>query len=359
MNCISSPATGSFRAHDLTLEEWENWLTEQGEPTYRAKQIFKWLHGRQAGSYRIMTDISEELRSRLETAWPVQPLELIEHRTDPQDGTAKAVWKLSDGELIETVKMIVNKREQEESGEKGATICLSSQAGCGMACRFCATGQMGYRRNLTAGEIVQQAYRFWEGEVPVKRLVFMGMGEPLRNYDQVLKAVELFKCEDGVNLSPRRITISTVGMVPEIYRLAKDRPGVRLAVSLHGTTDTKRQALVPVAHGYTLERLMDAVRAYQAADGQRVSFEYTLLSGHNDSGNDALRLAELLQGIIAHVNIIPYNPVDRTPFEPPTKEAVRTFWHRLKEAGLEATIRWSCGPNIKAACGQLRAELAA
>ncbi len=351
------------RAYDLTLPQWETHLEELGEPAFRAKQIYHWLHQRHAGAYRIMTDTPESLREQLESKIPIKPLELVEQRTDPSDRTVKALWRLEDGELIETVRMVMTKREDGDKGgdenkESGArsTICLSSQTGCALACRFCATGQLGERRNLTPGEIVQQAYRLWESEPPVKRLVFMGMGEPLRNYDNVLAAIELFRNEDGLNLSPRRITISTVGLVPEIYRLASDKPGVRLAVSLHGTTDAKRQALAPVARGYTLERVMDAVRAYQAADGQRVSFEYTLLPGHNDSGHDAERLVELISGLVSHVNIIPYNPVDRTPFKQPKREDVFTFFKRLQDAGVSVSIRWSRGPKIKAACGQLRAD---
>ncbi len=351
--------TGLTRALDLTVPEWEQIFETFGEPSYRAKQVFLWLHHRHAAAYRVMSDFSEELRQKLEEQVPLQPLELVEQRTDPDDGASKSAWRLEDGELIETVKMPSEGKEGEEPGSRGATICLSTQVGCGLACRFCATGKMGERRNLSPGEIVQQVYRLWEGDVPVKRLVLMGMGEPLRNYDNVLRAIELLKSEDGLNLSPRRITLSTVGLVPEIYRLAQDRPGIRLAVSLHGTTDVKRRALVPVTRGYTLDRLMDAVRVYQKADGQRVSFEYVLLHGHNDSSRDVERLVELLRGIPAHVNLIPFNPVEGSPFEPPPREAVRSFLGRMRDAGIEATVRRSRGPRINAACGQLRAELSA
>ena len=346
-------------AHDLTVEEWEQHMVEQGEPVYRGKQIFRWLHHRLVGSYKIMTDLSDELRASLTERVPIIPIELIEQRTDPVDGTVKALWKLEDGEKIEAVKMTVPRKDGEDSSgsDKGATLCLSSQAGCALACRFCATGQIGERRNMTAGEIVQQVYRHWEGDPPVKRIVFMGMGEPLRNYDNVLRAITLLRDESGLNLSPRRITISTAGLVPEIYRLAQDRPGVRLAVSLFATTDTKRRALAPVTRGYTLARLLDAVRTYQKTDGQRVSFEYVLLPGQNDSSNDAQRLAELIEGIVAHINIIPYNPVDRTPFQAPSAETVHSFLKRVREAGADASVRWSRGSSIKAACGQLRAEL--
>ena len=326
-----------------------------------------------------MTNLSKAVRTLLEENFSIGDLPVIDSLEDPSDGTHKLLLQLPDGEGIESVIMpqfskvetnvatgAVKNFKKEEIKEY--TICVSTQAGCMYACRFCASGQMGFKRNLTAGEIIAQLMVFLRTGYPVNRMVLMGMGEPLQNWDAVKKAIEILSNENGLGFSKRRFTISTVGMVPEIYRMAEEDWNVKLAVSLHATTDEKRAELIPMAQAYQLDQLMDALRFYQRRESRRVSFEYLMLDGFNDTPADAQRLKNLTTGLKkVHVNLIPYNPipsphkpkeltspVHSKPLKPSSPDKIQQFKAALLKFGLDATIRFSRGRQIEGACGQLR-----
>ena len=359
----------------LTLPGLEEQVRAWGLPAYRARQIFAWVHGRCVTSTGPMTDISRELREELAGRVDLTPLAVDAERA-AADGTRKLRLRLSDGALVETV-LIPDGDVQSGGvggGSKKITQCLSSQVGCGLGCRFCATATMGLRRNLSAGEIVDQVYvlgrsapaRGGASPLPTARalsepqrvsnLVFMGMGEPLGNLDSVLAAVEILCTDVGQNFSPRRITVSTAGVVPGIAELGRRNRHVGLAVSLNATTDEVRERLMPINKRWPLPALMEALRRYPLPRRRRITFEYVLIAGLNDTPADARRLVRLLDGIRSKVNLIPYNPVAR-PFtgrlERPTPDAVDAFAERLREKDLSTFVRQSRGDDIAAACGQL------
>ena len=319
------------------------------QPSYRARQLWRQIYQRGVTDPLRMSDLPAALRRRLAEASfaPAEPLEL---QTSADGSTSKALLQLSDGELIETVLIRSAPRD---------TVCLSSQAGCAMGCVFCATGLQGLRRQLTAGEIMRQAIlaRSWSREEgrELTHVVFMGMGEPLANYAQVSESVSRLTDPDGFALSPRRITISTVGIPQNIRRLAQDHPRVNLAVSLHAPDPKLRRELVPVP-GASLEEILDAVREHNRETGGRVTFEYVLLRGVNDSRAHARRLARRIRGLRAHVNLIPLNPSPGTVGERPSRRSTLSFQEALQDCGVPTTIRVEQGRDIAAACGQLRGD---
>lgn len=351
---------------NLSLPNLTKWLERKGHPSYRAGQIFQWLYQRGAVSYDAMLNVPKAIRQELADTFDFQPLPLLARSGDPGDGTLKLLLGLPDGDGIETALMPryndkiktdpktghVSKRDQQTV--KGYTACLTTQVGCMFACRFCASGQRGLKRNLTTGEIIAQVLALQREGKEVSRIVFMGTGEPLQNWDAVRDAISILNAEEGFGLSSRRMTLSTVGLVPEIYRLAKEDWKVKLAVSLHATTDAKRAELIPMSNAYQLDQVMDALRFFQRGGGRRISLEYLMIDGFNDSPKDADRLKKLCQDTTCHINLIPFNPVPKTPFRASTPAKIQSFRTALRQHGLDATVRYSRGRSIDAACGQLR-----
>jgi len=328
--------------YDATRDDLAAVLT--GEPAFRVRQVWDGLH-RRVLEPAEMTDLPAALRTRLEHDLP-PALEPARESVTAKGDTVKWLWRLHDGALIETVLMHYADR---------STVCVSSQAGCAMACGFCATGQAGFDRQLTTGEIVEQVARATARARPrrLSNVVFMGMGEPMANYDDVWAAVE--RLHDDMGISARHLTLSTVGIIPGIRRLAGEALPVNLAVSLHAANDELRDELVPINRRYPLDDLMDACRQYLAAKGRRLSFEWALIAGVNDRGRDAEELVARARPLGAHVNLIPLNPTPgyATPGTPP--EGVRRFRDALRSLGVNATVRQNRGTDIDAACGQLRA----
>jgi 23S rRNA (adenine2503-C2)-methyltransferase len=337
--------------HELTLPELESWLTTSGLPRYRARQIYYWSYQQLVGSYDVMTVLPKALRPRLSESLPVSSLTLVRELTADRGETLKLLFRTFDGEYIETVLMFYPDR---------TTVCVSCQVGCAVGCAFCATGMLGLTRNLTAGEMVSQvveaARRAREHGRTLTNIVMMGMGEPFQNYDATMKMVRILHELEGMNFGGRRITVSTSGLVPFIDRLAEEPFQVKLAVSLHAPNDDLRSALVPLNRRYPVDGLIAACRRYIERTGRRVSFEYALIKDVNDSDAIAGELADLLQGLLCHVNIIPLNPTPTAPFERPSPERIASFATALSRRGIPATVRYSRGLDIAAACGQLRAD---
>lgn len=346
--------TNSFDLRGLLPFELEQLVIGLGEAPYRGQQIFQWLHKYRVNDFEAMTNLSRSFRAQLAERAQL-PVIKIKKRLVSADGlTTKLLISLADGETVECVLMFYVK------GRRRQTVCLSSQVGCAMGCSFCATGQGGLRRNLKPGEIILQALalarelelRGTEGRI--SNIVFMGMGEPLLNYEAVLKAVRIFENSLGWGISRRRIVISTCGLVPQIEQLALERPPLELAVSLHATTNSLREQLMPINKRYPLEELMSACRYYSEVTGRRITFEYALIAGVNDFKKDAQRLAGLTGGMLSFINLIPLNPVKRGQLSGASANKARLFAGWLQEAGLEVFIRESRGQDIAAACGQLR-----
>jgi 23S rRNA (adenine2503-C2)-methyltransferase len=326
----------------LFPEELEQLVSAWGEPTYRGRQIFEWIHRRGALEPSAMTNLPLGLRQRLAGTSSQEV-----RRLRSADGlTTKLLLRLHDGQDIETVEMTT------ETGRK--TICVSTQAGCAMGCVFCVTGQFGFARNLDAGEIVEQVLRFNSPERPVTNVVFMGMGEPLANYEQTLRAIRLLTHPLGMRLGARRITVSTSGLVPQMRRLAEEGLQVGLAVSLHAPENELRSRLMPVNRRWSIAEVVAAADKYAEVTGRRVSYEYTLMDGVNDSDALADELADLLYGRLCHVNLIPLNPSEDASLRAPNMDRALAFESRLRRAGIAATIRINRGRDIQAACGQLR-----
>ncbi len=323
-----------------------------GHPAYRGRQVFRDLHQRHVASWEGCTNLPRELRAQLAERYRILPGELVGQAIS-QDGTRKRLVRLADGQDIETVAIPAI----SPAGAHRLSVCVSTQAGCAMACTFCATGRMGLARGLTPGEIVDQVYGF-ERDAPSERpthVVFMGMGEPLHNYAATVAAVRLLSHANGVNLSQRRITVSTSGLVPQIEQLAGEGLEITLAISLHAPDDTLRASLMPINRRYPLAELIAAAAAYAHKTGRRVSYEYVLLRDVNDALHHADRLATILPPKLSHVNLIPYNATDAS-YRPTPPNAARAFRDRLLGAGVSTTIRASRGRDIAAACGQLKAE---
>jgi 23S rRNA (adenine2503-C2)-methyltransferase len=345
------PAEDRPDLRGLPLAELAGFLSALGERPYRARQVYHWLHQRGAASFREMSDLPASLRALLSERARLDTLEMAAEQRSV-DGTLKWKWRTEDGHFVESVYM-------PEAGRR--TLCLSSQVGCALGCTFCLTATMGLARHLSAGEIVDQVARanrrlleIGEGPAPrpLTNLVFMGMGEPLHNYESVKAALEILLSEDGPNFSHRHVTVSTSGLVPAIRRLGEETE-VKLAVSLNATTDAQRSALMPINRRYPLAALLEACRAFPMRRGRRITFEYVLLGGVNDSAQDAERLARLIRGIPAKVNLIPYNHNPGLPFSAPAPGRVEAFRDLLLAGNVTAVVRRNRGRDISAACGQL------
>jgi 23S rRNA (adenine2503-C2)-methyltransferase len=322
-----------------------------GQPAYRAEQIFRWLHGQGAETLDAMTNVPAALRAALERDHALTPLaqEVVQ---SARDGTRKLRFRTHDGRAIESVLI-----PDEDAARNKLTLCISSQVGCAIDCQFCATATLGFGRHLGAGEIVSQVYQATAlaGRRPTN-LVFMGMGEPLHNFDNVTRALALLEHQWGAGFSPRRLTVSTAGLVPAIQKLGALKPAPNLAISLNATTDEVRTRIMPINKRYPIAMLLDAARNFPLSHGRRVTFEYVLLAGVNDSDADADRLPRLLRGIPAKVNLIPWNPFNGSEFQRPSAERIRTFQERLRLADVAVYIRSPRGDDIDAACGQLAAR---
>ncbi len=358
------PSGATLSVYDLLPEDLAAWLVAHGHPAFRSKQILTGVYGKFPERMTALPGVPRAFGEMLDAELPLGVLTEEASRTSPDGLTTKVLFRTPDGCLIEAVLM----RYTDADGRPDrATACISSQAGCAYGCVFCATGKMGLERNLSAGEIVAQAVAMArlaarQGQ-PLTNIVYMGMGEPLANYDATLRSVAILNDPTCMNFGARRITISTVGLVPRIRRLAEEPFQVNLAVSLHQTTDAARSALMPVNRHYPIAELLDAVRDYTATTHRRVSFEYALMAGVNDTAQTADELAALLRGLLCHVNLIPLNPVaeamgpDGTPLARPSRNAAMAFAERLEGWGIPATVRYSRGVEIAAGCGQLRAEV--
>lgn len=336
---------------NLSLEELRAVVLERGLPEYRYRQMARWLWDRGVDSLAEMTDLSRELRDELAREYEVGGLSVAARRDSGVDGSSKYLFRLPGGGSVESVLMPSAKR---------VTLCISSQVGCTLDCIFCQTGRMGFFRNLSAAEIVGQVVPLWKRIRDLRtrtNIVFMGMGEPLHNVDAVTGACRLLMDPLGFGLGPARITVSTAGVIPGIRRLGESGLGVRLAVSLNATTQSAREMLMPRAAKTKLADLLNAARAYAERTGDRVTVEYVLMKGVNDSGEDADRLAALVRGGPFKLNVIPYNPGASAVLERPDRDRVDWFAKRLWPQAPVVTVRWSQGPDIGAACGQLRTEV--
>jgi len=334
---------------DCTREELEAWASDQGLPAYRGRQLFRWLWRPGFTDFNQATDFTKALRQQLSTRGNLCRLSLSA-RQESTDGTQKFAWGLTDGQIVETV--LIPERDH-------TTLCVSTQAGCAMGCRFCHTARMGFRRDLSPMEIAGQALGVIEqvnrSERP-RNIVFMGMGEPLANYDNLVKSIEILTDDLGLNFSLRRITVSTCGVVPEILRLGRETD-VGLAISLHAPDDTTRNRLMPINRRWNIEALMDACRRYPMAKRRRITFEYLLLKDINDSANHARRLGKLLRGIPAKINLIPFNESPGIPFRRSEDHHMAEFQQILRGMNYTVMMRKSKGQDISAACGQLYAEV--
>ncbi len=341
MNCLD--------LRDLTRKELKAWVQALGLPGFRATQIFRWLWTPGVRTFDEMTNLSKALRTELHQKASIGSLKKLDLRVSA-DGTTKFAWLLTDGRIMESV--LIPERNH-------FTLCLSTQVGCAMGCTFCHTARMGFKRNLTSGEIAMQALAALE-HMPeagrLKNLVFMGMGEPLANYENLVKALYILTDDHGLNFSWRRITVSTCGLLPQMLRLGSE-VDVGLAVSLHAPEDSLRTKLMPVNKRYPLADLIAGCRQYPLARRRRITFEYILLGGLNDSVKHAEKLARLLRGIRCKINLIPCNPSHAVPFSPPTPSDVESFRKELLRHNYTAIVRKSKGADIGAACGQLYAEL--
>ncbi|MEX0599584.1 MAG: 23S rRNA (adenine(2503)-C(2))-methyltransferase RlmN [Rhodothermales bacterium] len=359
METTTAPNTPLRRKANLkTLgrDDLERFVRDLDQPAYRGRQIFKWIYGKGATSFDEMTDLPKDFRTRLEDCAHVGRLEPTQVRIS-DDGTSKALFTLPSGRKFETVLI-------PDIGRDGTpnrlTVCVSSQVGCAMGCTFCATGLMGFQENLSPGDIYDQAWymdehareRYGRG---ISNVVYMGMGEPLLNYDSVLSSLRLLTDADGLDLSPRRITVSTVGLARRIKKLADDDPGVNLAVSLHAPTDEKRSAIMPVNRNTAtdLGALRESIAYYHAKTGRRVTYEYCLFHRRNDTAEDARRLADITTWAPSKVNLIMYNPVGDLPFERTPDKRLNAFVKELVHRDVTVTVRRSRGQDIDAACGQL------
>lgn len=330
---------------DYNLDELQEELINMGEKKFRAEQIFKWIYKEKVKSFDEMTNLSIELRKKLKENYTMCNYNILK-KQESKDGTKKYLFDVLDGNAIETVLMQYH---------HGKTVCVSSQIGCKMGCKFCASTGIQFVRNLTAGEIVEQILAV-EQDIndKISNIVFMGIGEPLDNYDNVIKAIKIMNNPKGLEIGTRHISISTSGLVPRIYDLANEKIQCTLSISLHATTDEKRSSMMPVNNRYNIEELMKACKDYIKITNKRISFEYALAKDNNDNLEDAQRLVDLLKGMLCHVNLIPINKIENGKFSKSTNENILKFRDFLNEHGIVATVRRELGSDIDAACGQLR-----
>lgn len=345
---------------DLTIKDVTDLVISLGEPVYRARQVLAWIYQRLAVSFDEMTDLPQSFRQKLAEQVKLQKMMLV-HQVKAKDTTVKALFSLDDGRTVEAALM----KERAAGYKHRYTVCVSTQVGCPIGCPFCATGQQGFERNLTSGEIIDQLLYFArqlkdrsngrEGE-RISNMVFMGMGEPLSNYDALWQAIEVINSPEGFGLGARSMTVSTAGMVPGIKRLSQEKLQVGLAISLHAAENALRNKLVPLNKKYPLEELIPVCRDYITRTGRRISFEYALFDGVNESISQAQALVDLIKGMNCHVNLISANNTDNKVFRPSNRDKVIAFQQELKDRGINCTLRRSKGQDIDAGCGQLRSR---
>ena len=329
----------------MTLEELTAALKELGQPAFRGKQVYTWLH-KGVRSYEEMTNLSKGLRQQLAEKYPFTTPQVVRKQESARDGTIKYLWKLSDGNCVETVLMRYH---------YGNTVCISTEVGCRMGCAFCASTLGGLVRRLEPNEMLDQVlFTQVDSGQPISHIVLMGIGEPLDNFDNVMRFLELVNSPEGMNISMRHISLSTCGLVPKIDELAKRKLQLTLSVSLHAPNDAVRNTIMPVNKAFPSEELLAACRRYYAATSRRISFEYAMINGVNDTEEAAKELLRRLKGLPAHFNLIPLNHVEESPLKPSTKAAVAKFQKILEDGGIPATVRRTLGGDIDASCGQLR-----
>ena len=330
----------------LNLSELTEFLQSMSEKAFRAKQIYQWLHEKQVDSFSEMTNISKKLIEQLETHTYLTSLKKEEVQISKLDGTRKYLFSLEDGNVIESVLMRY---------KHGNSVCISSQVGCRMGCRFCASTLDGLVRGLTPSEMLDQIYQIGKdiGE-RISNVVVMGTGEPLDNYENLLKFIELLTDEHGIHISQRNLTVSTCGIVPRMKELAEENLSITLALSLHASNQIKRLELMPVANKYEIHEVIDACKYYFEKTGRRITFEYSLVGGVNDTDEDAKELCKLIRGMNCHVNLIPVNPIKERDYVQSNVKVVEAFKNKLEKGGINATVRREMGRDIDGACGQLR-----
>ena len=330
----------------LTYDEVMAFVTSIGEKPFRGKQLYEWMHVHRVASYQEMTNLSKAFRQQLEDTTTYTSLTKVDCQISKEDGTRKYLFALADGNVVESVLMRY---------KHGNSVCVSSQVGCRMGCRFCASTLDGLLRNLTASEILDQIYAIErDTKERVSNVVVMGTGEPMDNYDNIVRFVKLLSDEHGANISQRNITVSTCGIVPRMRQLADEKLQITLALSLHACNQQKRLELMPVANKYDIHEVVDACRYYFEQTGRRITFEYSFVGGVNDSSQDAEELTALLQGINCHVNLIPVNPIKERDYVQSNRAVVEAFKNKLEKNGINVTIRREMGRDIDGACGQLR-----
>ena len=330
----------------MNIDELTEYMDSLGEKPFRAKQLYEWIHVHLARDYDEMTNLSKALRSRLKEEASLTTLKPVDIQISKEDGTRKYLFALPDGNMVESVLMRY---------EHGISVCISSQVGCKMGCRFCASTIDGFLRNLTPSEMLDQIYAISRDvNERVSNVVVMGTGEPLDNYDNLLKFIRLITDDNGLNISQRNITVSTCGLVPRIYDLAEEKLAITLALSLHASSQAKRERIMPVAKTYDIREVVDAMKNYCRVTGRRVTYEYTLIAGINDTDEDASKLSSLIGSSMSHVNLIPVNPIRERNYDSASSEVVLRFKKKLEKNAINVTIRREMGRDIDGACGQLR-----
>ena len=328
-----------------TLPELAGIFKELGQPQFRAKQVYTWLH-KGVRSYDEMTNLPKALRETLEERYPICPPEVVRRQEAQRDGTIKYLWRLADGNCVERVLMRYH---------YGNTVCISTEVGCRMGCAFCASTLGGLARRLEPQEMLDQVlFTQVDSGLPISHIVLMGIGEPLDNFDNVMRFLELVNSPEGMNISMRHISLSTCGLVPKIDELAQKKLQLTLSISLHAPNNEIRNRIMPVNKAYPIEQLLDACRRYYQATSRRISFEYAMIRGVNDSPENARELLERMKGLPAHFNLIPLNHVEESPLQPSTRASVAAFQKILEDGGIPTTVRRTLGGDIDASCGQLR-----
>lgn len=331
---------------NLTLNELEKEIIVLGEAKFRAKQIFSWLHQKNISSFEEMTNISKDFREKLTNKFKITKIEIIDKLISNVDKTTKYLFKLENNYIIESVLMKYS---------YGNAVCISTQVGCRMGCKFCASTLDGLERNLLASEMLSQIYKIQEdSKEKIRSIVLMGSGEPFDNFENFLKFIEIINHKDGLNIGQRHITVSTCGIVPKIYELADKKMQINLALSLHAPTDENRKEIMPIAKKYTIKEIVEACKYFANTTKRRVTYEYALISGVNDREEDAKEIIKLLKGTLCHINLIPVNNVKERNYIKSSKKHIKNFANILINAGIETTVRRELGSDINAACGQLR-----
>ncbi|WP_250278295.1 23S rRNA (adenine(2503)-C(2))-methyltransferase RlmN [[Clostridium] colinum] len=331
---------------NLSLEELEQEIINIGEAKFRAKQIFEWLHKKNVFSFDEMTNLSKEFKQKLNDRFKITKIEIVDKLISSIDKTTKYLFKLENNHIIESVLMKYS---------YGNAVCISSQVGCRMGCTFCASTLDGLERSLTTAEMLSQIYEIQkDSKEKIRSIVLMGSGEPFDNFDNFLKFIEIINHKDGLNIGQRHITVSTCGIVPKIYELADKKMQINLALSLHSPTDEGRKNIMPIAKKYSIKEIIEACKYFANTTKRRVTYEYALIAGVNDSEQDAKEIIKLLKGSLSHINLIPVNDVKERNYIKSSKNQIRKFADTLIKAGIETTIRRELGSDINAACGQLR-----